>query len=411
MDVSLDRLRDDIEANAAFGATGDTGRTNLTGSDANRDARDHLVARMEDAGLDVRVDAVGNIAGRWVPASADADAPAVASGSHLDSVPNGGIFDGPLGVYGALEAVRALRESDTDLARPIEVVSFTEEEGASFAPGLLGSSVATGERDLDTALGYEHDGRTLDAALSDIGYRGDGVLDAGAWDAWVELHIEQGTRLESAGANAGVVTDITGITHCEAVVEGQADHAGATPMDARTDALAAASEFVLDVEDAATDAAGGQGTAVGTVGSLDVSPNATNVVPGRVELGVDVRDVAYDTMDDVVAAARDSLDRLESERGVNTSLSRPFDVPPAPMAERVRDAATDAAEENGQSSLALHSGAAHDTMHVARVTDAGLLFAPSEGGFSHSPREWTDWADCRDAVRVLAGTLARLAGR
>jgi len=411
MDVSLDRLRDDIEANAAFGATGDTARTNLTGSDANRDARDRLVERLEDAGLDVRVDAVGNIAGRWVPDAADADAPAVASGSHLDSVPNGGIFDGPLGVYGALEAVRALQESDIELARPVEVVSFTEEEGASFAPGLLGSSVATGERDLDTALAYEHDGRTLDDALDGIGYRGDGVLDAAAWDAWVELHIEQGTRLESAGADVGVVTDITGITHCEAVVEGQADHAGATPMDARTDALAAASEFVLDVEDAATDAAGENGTAVGTVGSLDVSPNATNVVPGRVELGVDVRDVEYETMDDIVAAARESLDRLESERGVETALSRPFDVSPAPMADRVRDAASEAVDANGLSALALHSGAAHDTMHVARVTDAGLLFAPSEGGFSHSPREWTDWTDCRDAVSALAGTLARLAGR
>ncbi|MGB9986262.1 M20 family metallo-hydrolase [Salarchaeum japonicum] len=411
MDVSLDRLRDDIEANAAFGATGDTARTNLTGSDANRDARDRLVERLEDAGLDVRVDAVGNIAGRWVPDAADADAPSVASGSHLDSVPNGGIFDGPLGVYGALEAVRALQESDIELARPVEVVSFTEEEGASFAPGLLGSSVATGERDLDTALAYEHDGRTLDDALGDIGYRGDGVLDAAAWDAWVELHIEQGTRLESAGADVGVVTDITGITHCEAVVEGQADHAGATPMDARTDALTAASEFVLDVEDAATDAAGENGTAVGTVGSLDVSPNATNVVPGRVELGVDVRDVEYETMDDIVAAARESLDRLEAERGVETALSRPFDVPPAPMAGRVRDAARDTVDANGLSALALHSGAAHDTMHVARVTDAGLLFAPSEGGFSHSPREWTDWTDCRDAVSALAGTLARLAGR
>ncbi|MEE6211481.1 M20 family metallo-hydrolase [Salarchaeum sp. III] len=411
MDVSLDRLRDDIEANAAFGATGDTARTNLTGSDANRDARDHLVERMEDAGLDVRVDAVGNIAGRWVPESADPDAPAVASGSHLDSVPNGGIFDGPLGVYGALEAVRALQGGDADLARPVEVVSFTEEEGASFAPGLLGSSVATGERDPETALAYEHDGRTLDDALDAIGYRGDGVLDASAWDAWVELHIEQGTRLESAGADVGVVTDITGITHCDAVVEGQADHAGATPMDARTDALAAASEFVLDVEDAATDAAAEDGTAVGTVGSLNVSPNATNVVPGRVELGVDIRDVKYDTMDDIVAAARDSLDRLEAERGVDTSLSRPFDVPPAPMADRVREAAADAVAENDLSSLALHSGAAHDTMHVARVTDAGLLFAPSEGGFSHSPREWTDWSDCRDAVLALAGTVERLAGR
>jgi len=411
VDVSEDRLREDVEANAAFGETEPgRGRTNLTGSDANRAARDRLVERLEDAGLSVRVDAVGNIAGRWTPESADPDAAPVAAGSHLDSVPNGGIFDGPLGTYGALEAVRAIQESDLEPARPVEVVSFTEEEGARFASGLLGSSVAAGERSVESALELEGDGRTLADALSTIGYRGEGALDASAWDSWVELHVEQGTRLEDADAAVGVVTDITGITHCEVGVEGVADHAGATPMADRTDALTAASEFVLAVEDAAREAAAENGTAVSTVGSLDVSPNATNVVPGRVEMGVDVRDVDYDVMNALVEEARDTLTTIAADREVETTLSRPFDVPPAPMADRVRDAAHDAADRGGYDALDLHSGAAHDSMHVARVTDAGMLFAPSEGGFSHSPREWTDWEDCAAAVSVLAGTIADLAG-
>ncbi|NHN61451.1 MULTISPECIES: Zn-dependent hydrolase [Halorussus] len=415
MDVNRDRLREDIERNAAFGEietdTG-RGRTVLTGTAANRRAREYLVERLDDAGLDVRTDAVGNVAGRWTPKSADPDAAPVAAGSHLDSVPEGGIFDGPLGVYAALEAVRTVQDAGVDPARPVEVVSFTEEEGQRFASGLLGSSVAAGERSVDDALALESpDGTTLGDALDEIGFRGEGRLDAGAWDAWLELHVEQSERLEAADVPVGVVTAITGITHCEASIRGEADHAGATPMGDRTDALAAASEFVLDVERAATEVvAAGSDTAVGTVGSLDVSPNATNVVPGAVEAGVDIRDVDRDAMEELVRRARRSLARLERERGVETEFRRPFDLHPTPMSERVQGAAKKAAAAAGIETLDLHSGAAHDTMHVAGVTDAGLLFAPSRDGVSHNPREWTDWEDCATATRVLAGALADLAG-
>ncbi|MFC7166488.1 M20 family metallo-hydrolase [Halospeciosus flavus] len=414
MDVTVDgeRLRADIEQNAEFGALDveeGRGRTVLAGTDANRRAREFFVSRLEDAGLDVRVDAVGNVVGRLTPPSADPDAAPVAAGSHLDSVPAGGIFDGPLGVYGALEAVRAMQDAGVEPTRPVEVVSFTEEEGQRFADGLLGSSVATGRRPVEEALALEDaDGVSLDTALDEIGFRGEGRVDAREWDAWVELHVEQSTRLESAGVPVGVVTDITGITHCHVTVEGEADHAGATPMADRTDALAAASEVVLDVERAARDAADRTGTAVGTVGSLDVTPNATNVVPGRVELGVDVRDVDYGTMNEVVDRTRDALDRVVAERGVETSFERPFDVEPVAMDERVRAASHEAAATAGLDAPDLHSGAAHDTMHVGRCTDVGMLFARSRDGVSHNPKEWTDWDDCAAAVRVLAGTLARL---
>jgi N-carbamoyl-L-amino-acid hydrolase len=413
--VDAERLRADIERNGEFGAVADVeghGRTVLTGSEANREAREYFVQQLDAAGLDVTVDAVGNIAGTWIPPSADPEAAPVAVGSHLDSVPEGGIFDGPLGVYAALESVRALQDAGAEPARPITVVSFTEEEGQRFADGLLGSSVAVGERSVEEALALRDDeGVTLREALAGIDFRGEGRLDASEWDAWYELHVEQDTTLEEAGVPVGVVTTITGITHCEAEIVGEANHAGATAMDDRTDALAAAADLVLSVERAANEVvATDSESAVGTVGSLTVSPNATNVVPGRVTAGIDVRDVQYDSMERIVARTEETLARLERERGVETSLSRPFDLKPTPMSERLRAAAHDAGEAAGIETLDLHSGAAHDTMHVADVTDAALLFAPSRDGISHNPREWTDWDDCADATRVLAGAVADTAG-
>ncbi|WP_280585210.1 hydantoinase/carbamoylase family amidase, partial [Halorubrum sp. Boch-26] len=314
LSVDADRLRADLEANAAFGRVEyddpeRRGRTNRTGTEANRAARDRLVERLEAAGLDVAVDEVGNVIGTWTPDSADPAAAPVVSGSHLDSVPEGGIFDGPLGTYAALEAVRAMREAGVEPARPVGVVSFTEEEGSTFGNGLLGSSVAIGETNADEALGYENaDGETLGEALDRIGYRGDDAIDPATWAAFYELHVEQDTVLEEAGADAGVVTTITGITHCDVTLEGEANHAGATAMGDRTDALAAASEFVLDVEAAANAVVDeSSASAVGTVGSLSVSPNATNVVPGRVDAGVDVRDVEAESRGAIDSAARESL--------------------------------------------------------------------------------------------------------
>jgi len=412
MIIDESRLRDDIETTAAFGTTDAPdghGRTVLPGTPANQEARDYLVSRMEATGLDVRIDAVGNIAGRWVPDTADADAAPVATGSHLDSVPNGGIFDGPLGVYAALEAVRALESSTERIRRPIEVVSFTGEEGSRFPP-LLGSSVAVGTRDVSDALAAtDADGVTLQEALEGIGYAGDGVLDASSWDSWFELHIEQGRALEREGVSAGVVSAITGIMHGDVRVDGEANHAGTTAMLERQDALAAAAEVILDVERAANDRLADSESVVGTVGRVDVAPNATNVVPGTVEMGVDVRDVERDMMDAVEADIRDSLDRIATDRDVETRFEKEVDIDPVPMAERCRDALRDGAAAAGIDALELSSGAGHDTMHVASVTDAGLLFVPSREGISHNPAEWTDWQDCAKATEVLAQTISRIA--
>ncbi|MFC4437329.1 MULTISPECIES: M20 family metallo-hydrolase [Natrialbaceae] len=413
MDVSQQRLRTDIETNATFGAieseTG-RGRTVLAGTEANRAARDRFVDRCEATDLSVEVDAVGNIAATWTPPSAGPDAAPVAVGSHLDSVPEGGIFDGPLGVYGALEAVRTLRNEGFEPDRPIAVVCFTEEEGSRFGGGMLGSAVATGQRGVDDALALtDGEGTTLEDALAGIEYRGEGRLDASAWDAFLELHVEQDTRLESAGVPVGVVTTITGISQSTARIVGEANHAGATPMNERRDALAAASELILDLERAGREhAVAGENTAVATVGGCDVRPNATNVVPGTAELGVDVRDVEYETMTTILERAERRLDRIGDERGVETSFSRDLELEPAPMSDRCRRAFDAGASDADVEALSMHSGAAHDAMRVSRVTDAGLLFAPSRDGISHNPREWTDWEDCTTATRVLAGAVAEL---
>ena len=409
--VDAERLRADVERNGEFGAVPmerGHARTVRCGTDANRQAREYLIEQLRGADAEVTVDAVGNVAGTWCPSSADADAAPVAVGSHLDSVPEGGIFDGPLGVYAGLEAVRTLQDADARPKRPITVVSFTEEEGARFADGLLGSSVAVGHRDVDDALALEdEEGVTLGEALSGIGFRGDGRLDPSEWAAWFELHVEQDTVLESAAVPVGVVTTITGITHCDVRIDGEANHAGATGMDDRTDALAAAAELVSAVERAAEEvAATDSDSAVATVGSLDASPNATNVVPGTVTVGIDVRDVQQASIERILDRVRGTLARLERERGVQTTFERPFDLAPTEMSGRLRRAAHDAGAQAGLETLDLHSGAAHDTMHVADATDAALLFAPSRDGISHNPLEWTGWDDCAAATRVLAGAVA-----
>lgn len=405
-------LQTDIERAATFGAVGAAegrGRTALPGTESNADVRDYLVDRLEETGLDVRIDAVGNIAGRWTPPEADPEAAPVAAGSHLDSVPRGGIFDGVLGVFSALEAVRAVRASEAHPTRPLEVVSFTGEEGTRFADGVLGSSVAAGKRSVDETLALSDGDRTLESALNAIGYRGSGRLDAGEWDAWLELHIEQTSRLADAGVPLGIVTDITGTTRCRVSIEGEADHSGTTGMDERTDALAAASELVLEVERRATEtAATGSETAVGTVGQLDAEPNVVNVVPGSVSLRLDIRATEQAEIKRQRNAVERLLDALEIHRGVSTSLTCNYDVAPTPMADRCQQVLADAAERRAIPTRQVHSGAGHDTMQIADATDAGLLFVASENGHSHSPKELASWENCTVATTALAEALLDL---
>lgn len=415
MRIDHDRLRGDIEANAQFGTVDideGHGRTVWTGTDADKRARDYFVGRLEDAGLDVSIDAVGNICGRWVPPSAESAANPVVTGSHLDSVTEGGIFDGPLGVYAGLEAVRAMQAADIEPLRPIHVVCFTEEEGGQrFSGGMLGSSVATGGRPVEEALAItDSDDITLKEALERIGYHGDGRLDAAAWNAWFELHIEQNDTLDTQGIPVGVETIISGQTKFAVEIRGEADHAPATPMSNRNDALVAAAEFITELETVTNDIVNTESdTAVGTVGEMTVEPNNPIVIPGRVELEGHIGDTDADSMEQIIERAQDHLNRLADERPVETRFDRLWGHPPVPMAERCRSAVHRAGEQIDIETVDLHAGAAHDSMYVADVTDTGLVYAPSENGISHSPLEWTEWSDCVTATQVLAGAIREVA--
>ena len=412
--VDGERLQENIEVNGQFGhveTESGRGRTVLPGTFANKQAREYLVEQLRLAGLEVRIDPVGTIAGRYEPRGVDPDAAPVAAGSHLDSVPYGGIFDGPLGVYGALEAVRAINRADVDLARPIEVVSFTEEEGVRFTNGTLGSLVASRKVEPEAMLARTDDsGETLGSALEQIGFAGEDDIDATTWDAWLELHVEQGEQLTDADAEVGIVSSIAGIIRCKIEIDGRSSHSGTAWMDDRTDALVAASELVTTVERKGRElAARDGGETVATVGELEVDPGAVNVVPGHATLRIDIRSTTYANMNSIMSSIEAELTRLEAKRDVETTLDRPYDIRPIRMSDRCRVGFADAAETVGARGISLHSGAGHDTMRIADVTDGGLLFAPSERGISHNPEEWTKWSDCTDAVRVLTDALVRLA--
>jgi N-carbamoyl-L-amino-acid hydrolase len=405
-----------MEANAEFGAIETTegqgyGRTTLTATDADRAARERFVEQLRELGLTVRIDPIGNIAGRWVTAETDTDAAPVAVGSHLDSVPEGGIFDGPLGAYAGIEVVRTMQDADIEPTRPVDVVSWTEEEGARFGTGLLGSSVAAGVQSLEAALGLrDDDGNRLGAELEQIGFAGDETIDPSTWDAWFELHIEQGTELESSGASAGVIEAISGISNCRVSFDGEADHAGATPMNERRDALTAASEFVLDNRRAARNAVvGGNERAVSTVGKMELSPNGNNIVPGNVEIIVDTRDVTRGGIQEIVDTIKKDVRRIGVDHPVDITFNQYRLTEPSQMADKCVELLSDAAERFGVNTDRMHSPALHDTANVANVTDTGLLFAPSRDGLSHNPLEWTDWDDCANAAQVLTGAVTQKA--
>jgi ureidoglycolate amidohydrolase len=374
-----------------------------------RAALERVAEWMREAGLEVRLDAVGNLFGRWT--GSEPDAPLVLTGSHVDTTLNAGRYDGVLGVLGAIEAVNALRASGVTPRRSIELVAWAGEE-PRFGTGCVGSRAAAGQlqrADLDRLT--DRDGVSMAAALREAGFDPDRVaearIDPVAVHALVELHIEQGIVLERAGEPIGVVTAIAAPHDFRLTLHGAATHAGATPMSLRRDALAGAAEAMLAVERIAR--ASPSGTTVGTVGVVRARPGAINVVPGEVELDVDVRDsdlsARTQVVDDVLAAAHEIAQRRRLELEVAPIVQ---DTPVA-CDPRVIAAAEDAARELGLPFRRMISGAYHDAMVMGARVPIGMIFVPSAGGISHHPDEHTDPADLERGVRVLAGTLARLA--
>ena len=393
-------------AMAEIGATPDGGVRRLALSDADRAARDLLVRWFEDAGLAVRVDDLGNIYGRRAGTAPDASP--VVMGSHLDTVPTGGRFDGTLGVLGALESVRALRDAGLETHCPLEVVSWTNEEGVRFSPAMLASGVVSGRFAPDEAFNARDDaGLTFGEELRRIGYDGDAASRLLTAAAYLELHIEQGPVLERTGAQLGIVEGVEGISWSRVEITGRAAHAGPTPLGDRRDALLTASRLVVALRALAERIPGVRAT----VGHLDVVPNAINVVPGQVRLTVDLRGPRTEELERAFAGARECCESAAEQDGTTAGISEFWRSPPTPFAADVVEAIGDAARSRGYSVGRLWAGAGHDAKYLADRFPAGMIFVPSAGGLSHNPAEWTAPDDCVRGAAVLMDTARALAER
>jgi hydantoinase/carbamoylase family amidase len=404
--IEEDRLWDSLMQLGEIGETEDGGMMRVTGSDADRRARDQVVEWFEDAGLDVRTDPVGNIVGRREGAL---DRPPVMAGSHVDTVPNGGKFDGTAGVLTALEAVRAWNDAGITTDHPVEVVVFTEEEGTRFGTGLLGSLVAADLMAVEEVLEIEdEEGNTVGEVLGDIGYAGDATFDCADAAAFVELHVEQGPRLEAAGKTVGVVENITGIMHGHVTFYGEANHAGTTSMSLRRDAFMGVAELAVELERAAREQAA-ETAAVGTVGRVEVEPGGVNVIPGEADISLDVRDTDEAARRSLLQGIEAEMERIADERDLDFEYEQYLDVEATPMDDGVVDTLATACEGLDVEYMRMPSGAGHDAMNVAKVTPTAMLFVPSEDGISHNPDEYTAPEDLADGARVLERGLRSLA--
>ncbi len=403
--VDRGRLVERLDALAAIGAIeGTQGCARLALTDEDRAGRDLVVTWMNDLGLHVTVDGIGNVVG--VMPYPDGAAP-VMTGSHIDTVATGGRYDGNLGVLAGLEVIETVMAAEIEPRRPLAVGFFTDEEGARFPPDMLGSLVYVGGLGLEDAVEIEGiDGTTVGAELERIGYRGAGPCPGPAPHAFVELHIEQGPVLEAEGRHIGAVTGVQGISWTEVTVTGQSNHAGTTPMAMRRDPAVAAGRIAAFVHDLAHELGHPQ---VGTVGKIDLHPNLVNVVPARATLTVDLRN----TDDAVLRAAErrlhDFLDTLTAGGDLTVDTQTLARFEPVEFDPGVVDLVAEVAERHGHDPLRMPSGAGHDAQMLARVCKTGMIFVPSRGGISHNPAEHTDADDLEAGTNVLLHTMLVLA--
>ena len=407
--VDGERLCRRLEELGAVGRVvrgGVEGVRRLALSEEDRRGRDRVVSWMREDGLEVRVDAVGNIFA--LEPGREGETPVMA-GSHIDSVDGAGKYDGCYGVLAALEALRAIRAEGSPRRRPLAVGVFTNEEGVRYAPDMLGSLVHAGGMTPEEARGLRgFDGTVVGEELDRIGYSGDFPCGSLVPAAYVELHVEQGPVLFREGAPLGVVEVVTGISWQEFEISGAANHAGTTPMEGRRDAAVAAARVILFVRDLAREMGG---AARATVGMLRLEPGGVNVVPDRALFTVDLRHSdarALKEIEEKVAAFGEDVARQEGVAVERRSLAR-FD--PVPFDPGVMEAIRRAATDLGVACRPMVSGAGHDAQMMARICPAAMIFVPSQDGISHNPREYTLPEDLERGARVLRRTLEILAER
>ncbi len=408
--ISGPRLQSRLVALARFGALPGGGVTRPAWSSPHEQARAWLLSEMRAAGLEAWVDPAGNIFGALGTRSFDPARPAVLTGSHIDTVPEGGILDGALGVLAGLECLQTIREAGLSLRRPLAVAAWSDEEGRYGS--LFGSRAFCGA--LDAARIPEMaavDGERLVDAMKRAGFDARRAPEAkapvGSVAAYVELHIEQGPRLDEAGVPIGVVDAIVGVRRSRVVFLGQADHAGTTPMERRRDAFLAAADFALRVREHVVTR--GSGRSVTNFGVVHVHPGASNIVPGRAELVHEMRDPDGEVLEQLAQECAALAERVARERGIAVEVRPMSATKPAPCSPRVQEAIEQVCGKLELGWRRLYSAAGHDAQNLALVTEAGMIFIPSRGGRSHRVDETSDPEAIARGADVLLNTLLALA--
>jgi beta-ureidopropionase / N-carbamoyl-L-amino-acid hydrolase len=403
--INAERLRQSLEALSAFGrpagGTFADGVSRVAYSDADVAGRKFAMDLLREGGLNPRIDTAGNIFARR--AGSDSSLPPILFGSHIDSVPNGGNFDGDLGSMSAIEVVRTLKDRGIITRHPVEVVIWANEEG-----GLMGSRAAAGELH-EEELGRMFNGIRLDDGLRKIGGDPSRLAEARikpkSFLCYLELHIEQGGNLDKAKLPIGVVEGIVAIDEYESEIHGFANHAGTTPMPERHNALLAAAKLIEAVQEVVTREPGRQ---VGTVGQLQVWPNAPNVIPGVVRHSIELRDLSAEKIARLGTEIEERARQIASQTGTAITIRKLEHEPPAVASPQIQNKIEEAAAGLGLKTMRLPSGAGHDAQMMARLGPMGMIFVPSAGGISHSPKEFTRWEDCANGANVLLHTIGKI---
>jgi len=409
LEVDGTRLVSEIEALATISDAEPPAVTRIVFSPTDLKARGWLKARCEECGLVVREDAIGNIFARWT--GSDPAAPAIGTGSHIDAIPNAGKYDGVVGVLGGLEAIRALQRSGFRPRRSIELLMFTSEEPTRFGIGCIGSRMLSGTLPAEDARRLkDKDGASIDEVRAKVGLDGDletVKLPDGYYEAFIELHIEQGPQLEKEGIPIGVVTGIAAPASLRILLEGSGGHAGGVLMADRRDALCAAAELILAVENAARSS--GARDTVATVGICEVFPGAVNSIPSRVHLSADIRDTDLKRRDRVMKEIESASQSIAEERKVSIQTELVNADAPAECAPALVEALAEACEKHQLKFLPMVSRAYHDSLFMSRIAPTAMLFIPCRNGYSHRPDEYASPEDIVRGTLILAETLASVA--
>jgi N-carbamoyl-L-amino-acid hydrolase len=408
LEIDQQRLSSEIETLAAISDAEPPAVTRIVFTPTDLRARAWMISRCEEAGLTVRQDAIGNIFARW--SGADPAAAAVGTGSHIDAIPDAGKYDGVVGVLGGLEAIRALKRSGFRPKNSIELLVFATEEPTRFGFGCLGSRLLSGTLSAEAAAKLkDRDGESMDEVRRKAGLNGnlqDVKLPKGYYKGFVELHIEQGPLLERAQISLGIVKSIAAPASLRISIEGAGGHAGGVLMPDRKDALCAAAELILAIEDAAC--SNGAVDTVATVGVCDVFPGAVNSIPSRVGMTLDIRDTDLARRDGAMQTIERASQGISAKRTVSIQSEVLNADAPADCAPEVRGALADSCREHGFPFLEMVSRAYHDSLFVSRIAPTGMLFIPCRNGYSHRPDEYASPEDIARGTLVLAESLAKL---